>query len=206
MEMLYKAGAKDRDGEALCAAVKFGGQQALDFLLQRPGVFKTGCTSGTSYVNHTGESNSLSPLLCCVTTDSLKIGAIRVLRRLIDAGADTTTIFRDNQGVVSGGHTSIELVNAKVDFEYLKHGLGHDSDTLRMLHGLRHLLMREEAIHAVPWGWAASSAAGRAVKKAATLLPVMRRERRATKSRVVLRALLRYGNEKRDGSFNPSEG
>lgn len=190
MEMLYKAGAKDGDGEALCAAVKFGGQQALDFLLQRPEVFETGCTRGTSYVNHIRESNSLSPLLCCVTSDSLKIGAIRVLRRLIDAGADTTTIFRDNQGVVSGGHTSMELVEAKL--EYLKHGLGHDSDTMCGLHGLRRLLMTEEAIHALSWGWTSTLRQMLpARKKTTVLLPLMRRERQATKSRVVLRTLLR---------------
>lgn len=131
----------------------------------------------------------MTPLLCCLTQKYLKMDAVRVLRMLIDAGADTTTIFIDRDTNESAGYTALEIVNNRISNHFLKFGLGDDSNTVRAMQGVRRLLMREEAVHARSWGWSADTNA----QSAATLLPLspMRRERRATKSRVVLCALRR---------------
>lgn len=192
MQIMYSAGARDTEGDALCAAVSYGGQQAMQFLLERPEVFKTGCTCGASYVNHACKKNGMPPLVCCLTESALKRGSRRTMHRLIEAGADTAATYSGHDGDTSVGYTLLEMVNAKISAHYLTHGIGDDSNTVRGLHGLRRLLMTEEAIHALSWGWtSAPNQALPARKKATTLLPLMMRERQETKSRVVLRALHR---------------
>jgi len=192
MDTLINAGVKDVDSEVLCAAVSYGGQHALQFLLQRPEIFKTSCTCGTTYVNHLCKSDGMTPLLCCITQDNPTMVATRVVRMLIDAGADTTTVFYDRDTEKSVGCTAREIIDAKICQRYSLFGFGDHSDTMRALQGVHRLLMQEEAIHAVSWGWADYTKGHRSpAKKSPTLLPLTRRESRVTKSRVVLRALFR---------------
>ena len=193
MEILYQAGLKDEDSAALCAAVSFGGREAIQFLLQRPNIFSTACTSGSSYVNHQNKSTGLSPLLCCLRGSSPKTCTSRVLHMLIDAGVDAATIFEGFCENKSVGYTSLDVVNTRISSHLEKHGLGDDCDIVRSLRGLRRLLMTVDAIHAVSWGWNAATTpvTGPHNKKPGTQLPIMRRMRKATKTRVVLRALFR---------------
>lgn len=167
MDILYTAGARDVHGWALRAAVNFGGgEHAVKFLLKRPPY------PLRIYVNMTvaGVKDTPPLLLEYLTKDTLRLSSTRVLRFLLDAGADTTFPLL---GIID---TSISLCST-------------ESEKQAML-AKRRLLMREDAVHAISWGWVISSktTAGNPVK----LQPMSRRrERSATTSRVLRGALNR---------------
>ena len=105
-----------------------------------------------------------------LTKNTLRLSSTRVLRFLLDAGADTTGPLL---GIID---TGISLCST-------------ESEKQAML-AKRRLLMREDAVHAISWGWVISSKT--TVVNPVKLQPMSRRrERSATTSRVLRGALNR---------------
>lgn len=196
MNVLYGAGARDKTGQALCAAVAHGCEEAVGLLLQHPEPVRpvnTGTPSVCGYVNYARASSheGMSPLLCCL--NHINPSSLKIMRRLIDAGADTTFTFSRVDGNRNFMYetTPLETVGRIIREQGL-HGVNFNDQQVRWVEGMRKLLMQVPAIRSVSWGWVSTGAAGVSTTSThpALLMPV-RRERAENKSRVVTRALLR---------------
>ncbi len=176
MAVLTNAGVVD-NGEALTTAVHFRSEASVKFLLQQKKDDKA----------------------AYATTRLRAIGfrpSPRIVRLLVDAGADTTTALRvTNQTPLAS--ISRMLREKKI--------VGKDAteDQLHRLEGIRRLLLRVEAVHAVSFLWPVdapsiigTAAEDGASRKVATstpfrmMLPILRR--RARRPRVLLACLFRW--------------
>ena len=193
MAVLTNAGVGDT-GKSLVHATACGREAAVKFLLQQKD-WKTG--GAVAYVNsNTNDNFGRTPLSCAITGFDVAFPpSPRVVRLLVDAGADTALIFPQFDDTPLAATTRI--LNLK-----RVGGTGATQEQLHKLEGIRRLLLRVEAVHAVSWLWPDSTAfVDRAVegkyktKKVSipvTLtLPILRR--RAARPRVLLAALFRCG-------------
>ena len=104
MSMLTGAGVVDT-GSVLLAAADFGRESSVQFLLQRQEWKATG--PGAGYLD-TVTPRGITPLACSVFAFSP-----RVMRLLVDAGADTAAAVRltHDQGDVYFDNTALALVD-----------------------------------------------------------------------------------------------
>lgn len=165
MDILYTAGARDVHGWALRAAVNFGGgEHAVKFLLKRPPY------PLRIYVNMSVAKDTPPLLLEYLTKDTLRLSSTRVLRFLLDAGADTTFPL-------------LEIIDHDIS-------LCSTESEKEAMQAKRRLLMQQDAARATSWGWV--SARTTTVVNFIKLQPMSRRrERAATTSRVLWGVLTR---------------
>ena len=196
MALLVDAGVVDT-GKALNAAVGTGNEDAVKLLL------------------HKNEGNNADGAVCVSTRDrvcatTLLLAACsgrcssRVVRLLVDTGADTAST-----GTVVIGTPGAEVISHLSPLDATNHNLrekkvGREDATEEQLHGLegvRRLLMRVDAVHAVSWLWhnavpiieRAPETPRRGMTASTSLtmmLPALRR-RTSRRRRVLLRALFR---------------
>ena len=196
MAALTDAGVVDT-GKCLKYATGCGKEAAVKFLVQQ---WSAG--GAAAYVNDS--SSGRLPLLCAIAgLHGIVSPSSRIVRLLVDAGADTVSAvqLQDDDGGLMFYDTPLDLATHMLrDMK-----VGGQDVTQKQLHGLegiRRLLLRVEAVHAVSWLWPATvPSIVRAVggtgmaKKSSTpmklMLPILRR--RASRPRVLLAALFRCG-------------
>lgn len=195
MGMLADVGVTDTCS-ALVSAAAGGHEGPVKFLLEQANKSKTPGEGEVAYVD-TPNTYGQTPLLGGIESCSP-----RVVRLLIDAGADTTSAVRvaPPRGHVPFFDTPLafidlnhrEIINEKCDRE----------EDLYGLEAIRSLLLRVGAVHATSWLWpgnaplstrAPENTKTRRAKTGSTsltvMLPILRR--RATRRAVFLAALFR---------------
>ena len=160
MAILIDAGVVD-DGEALRKSARRGNEEAVRFLLQqRRQPKKTWeASGGVAYVN-ANHPGSGTPLLCaieCLVGADDRRPHPRVVRALVDAGADTRSAVQVTQeGEVIFEGTPLGLTNRCLGMANDKEDV--DEARLNRLEAIRRLLMGVEAVHAVSWLWPSDDA------------------------------------------------
>ena len=190
--VLTDAGVVDT-GEVLVAAAGYGCEASVKFLLRQ----KEGASSGrAAYVNFR-DTFGFSSLLLATGWLGVSPPFPRIGRLLIDAGADTASAVQ-----VGSSFNATPLAAAtRMLHEKKIQGKNATEEQLHKLEGVRRLLLRVEAVHAVSFLWPGKSpsilnaAEGtRRTEMIATsltrMLPLLRR--RARRPRVILAALCRW--------------
>lgn len=143
MAMLVDAGVVDT-GPALSCAAAYGSEAALKFLLRQQ-------EPTPAYLNARDHSNR-TPAYCSVSFCSPN--SPRVLRLLIDAGADVTSpvevldgMWRVESRLTPLAITKLNLREKKVKGEHAT------EEQLHRLEAMRRLLLQLDAVHAVSWLW-----------------------------------------------------
>lgn len=196
LSMLTDAGVLDT-GEAVIKAAVHGREASLRYLLRRhwrqtPGEL--------AYINGIRDADGKTLLLCSIA--NWRHNTTRIVRVLVDAGADTASAVRlggpAGKGVV---FNDTPLAFAEFFLRVKKRG-GADAteEQLQQLEAVRRLLLRVEAIHAMSWLWPGASSLvgaaedGRRTTEASAplsaVLPILRR--RARRRGVLLAALSRW--------------
>ncbi|CAM9484934.1 unnamed protein product, partial [Scytosiphon promiscuus] len=153
MAILVGAGVID-PGEALMVAAEYVREDSVRFLLRQ----MEDKTGGTRAYASTRGSHGRTPLVSSVDAGGGRLCSPRVVRLLLDAGADSspTFTFRNMEGSLVKNGTPLAL--AAYLLRARKAG-GHPEtdEQLRRLEAVRSLLLREKAIHAVSWLWHSDS-------------------------------------------------
>lgn len=148
LSILTDAGVLDT-GEAVVAAATCGRETSLQYLLRRhwrqtPGEL--------AYINGICDGGGKPLLFCCIA--NWRHNASRIVRLLVDAGADTTSAVR--LAGPTGGVVFNDTPLAFVKFFFrVKNRGGEDAteEQLQQLEAARRLLLQVEAIHATSWLW-----------------------------------------------------
>lgn len=143
--VLIDAGVVDAAGLALLLAIQKAQEASVACLLQQQ---KEGWQS--FYVNTPRTDLGVTALLCSFhgADDGSKLCDPRITRRLIDAGADTSSVVQ----LLSLKVTPLEYLNDYVPRE--KHGDSPAADKhLHRLEAIRRLLLQAGAVRAVSWLW-----------------------------------------------------
>ncbi len=190
MALLTDAGVVD-NGISLAAATEGGQETSVKFLLQQ--------NKGDAYVNSRGGT----PLLLALGFGGISSPSPRMVRLLVEAGVDTTSAVRvTNTRVEVGVNGTPLVVVSHVLREKKIAGKDATEEQLHRLEGIRRLLLRVEAVHAVSFLWPVgipsmigTAEEGTNRKKSAStplrmVLPILRR--RARRPRVLLAALVRW--------------
>ncbi len=195
MAMLANVGVVDTGRALVMAAASSRELSVKSLLQQRKG-------DGAAYVNQ--GVDGAPPLLFATGFHGLSPPSPRIVRLLVDAGADTTWAVRDTniEGEVIFHGTSLDLTERMLRDEKKIKGKDATAEQLHRLEGIRRLLMRVEAVRAISFLWPvdtpsaiATTAVERTCRKVAAstplrmMLPILRR--RARKLRVLLAALSR---------------
>ena len=198
MGLLTDAGVVDT-GEALFNAALQGREEAVKFLLQQRE--KQSRVERAAYVNARDPSSGQSALIGAI--ECAGYSSAKVVRLLIDAGADTTSAGRrtDAWGRVFPATSPLALTKMCLHYKKIN---GEDATEaqLESLEVIRRLLLRLEAVHAVSWVWhnevpsiARAAAEGPSRTKLASaritaMLPILRQ--RARRPKVLLSTLFRW--------------
>ncbi len=203
MTLLIEAGVMDT-GVALRAASRSGCEEAVKFLFQQQRQHQQrGKIVGeaSAYVN-TRDDFGQTPLACAIACGRC---SPRVVRLLVDAGADTASAVR------VAGPPGVEDVSSKTPLDLAirtlrkkkVEGQVATQEQLHGLEGIRRLLLHVEAVHAVSYLWpndgntshagAGTTEAITAPTSLETVLRILRR--RAGRRGVLLRALFRWAVE-----------
>lgn len=152
MAQLANAGVVDKTGRVLHAAVMYGAETSVKLLLRHR---EGNAAAQGRYVNNT--LRHTTPLLTAIQTS--RSWCPRVMRMLIDAGADTTFVFR--VGNAPGGEpiyapTPLSCAHQKIIWNSMTGGMTANGnpateEAMRSLEGIRRLLLQVEAVHAVSW-------------------------------------------------------
>ena len=161
MAMLTGAGVVDT-GEALAAAACLSDVASVKFLLQqhqrqqqlRPR--RARASDGVGYVNFRG-LNAETPLFRSIGVLKDKLCSTKVVRLLIDAGADTESPVRltHTWGGISFEGTPLAFTELALRLKKVG-GKDATEEQLRSIEGVRRLLLRVDAIRAVSWLWHSS--------------------------------------------------
>lgn len=184
IKMVYDKGIRDTTGEALCLAISERRGKCVQALLE--------CTATESCVREYINKARLDGLGWLSHSLHGRRPSVKVVRLLVDAGADTTSTI----GVQWGTQPPFESTPT----ECLVMALEADSAEpvveeahLGALKGILRLLRQVPAVHATSWLWPKSSCGkGKRVEKStaiAGMLPLLKR--RVTKRHVLLGALAR---------------
>lgn len=211
MAILIGAGGVTDTGDALMTAATVGREGSVKFLLRQ----MEGTRAGLSAYASTPGPSGKTPLVSAIDAGFGRLCSPRVVRMLVEAGADTspTLTSRNKNGLIV--HKSAPLALTE---HYLREkkiaGKTATEEELRRLEAARRVLSQEKAIHAVSWLWrkdvvrttTASHKANGAGKTAIAstplrkMLPILRR--RARRRNVLVSAFLRWvGGEILVGSW-----
>lgn len=148
MMALTTAGVVDT-GIALIKAASFDHGEVVKFLLRQ----QDGKPSGKSaYVNNPRDPAGRTPLVCNIDVGLNESCSPKVVRLLVDAGADTTSVV----------HVTLERVPIPITPDFLAKLILHQKrvygkvvsdEQLHRLQLIRRLLLRVEAVHATSWLW-----------------------------------------------------
>ncbi|CAN0569069.1 unnamed protein product [Ectocarpus sp. 12 AP-2014] len=200
MSMLMDAGVVDPVGLALLAAVGSGKEVAVGFLLRQQEE-----QWQTSYVNIARDDDGLTALLWSFRGNNDKPCNPRITRRLVDAGADTTSAvqLRTERSRTRVNVTPLEYVN---DWALRETNGDHPAtdEQLLLLEATRRVLLRAVAVHADSWMWPSDDpvlerpansprTAKHSPTPLTTMLPVLRR--RARRRPLLWDTLFRYPKE-----------
>ncbi len=188
MSALMGLGVVD-EGHALAAASGKGTEESVKCLLKA----KEGERAKRAYINNAPPDYfGGTPLLSAIGFAGCP--SPRIARMLVDAGADTTSVFplKGESGEMDFNDTPLAL--ATWYLRERKVGL-HDAteDQLNKLEAVRRLLLRVEAAHAASWQWPslvfANKSAKKTKKERTTMFPITTPSSQTP--RVVLAALFR---------------
>ena len=193
MAVLTGAGVVDT-GRALAAAAGHGREASVKLLLQQ----KKG--DKAAYVNYR-DDDSNTPLLFALGFGGYPSPSPRIVRLLVDAGVDTSSVarFTNIEGEVVFDGTPLTCTTMMLR-ERIVPGEDATEEQLHKVEGIHRLLLRVEAVHAVSLLWPVDipsmvgTAEGTSRKVANStplrmMLPILRR--RARRPRVLLAALFR---------------
>lgn len=152
LTMLMDAGVVD-PGKALGCAASSGRECAVKILLHRQAV----APGGGEYVDRCDPSPGLTPLLQSIYT--CLPASPRVVRRLVDAGADTTLapVVRSTRpprtlAPVESTYPPLAFTNFCLRRKMVG-GKHATEEQLDRLEAIRRLLWQVDAVHAVSWLW-----------------------------------------------------
>ena len=147
MAMLTEAGVVDT-GEALTMAACYAHEACAKFLLQQ---HRARNPAGARAYLETRDEAGRTPLFCCIAF----CPSTRMVRLLIDAGADTYSAVRIADPVGGMGFNNTPLGWTKLHLEVIKtvNGKPATDKQLDTLRAIRRLLLRVAAVHAVSWLW-----------------------------------------------------
>ena len=196
MTTLTEAGVVDT-GTILGHAVAVGREASVKFLLQQK---EEETSDGKAAYANFRESCGFTPLLLATGFAGVSSPSPRMARMVIDAGADAALRLTGS----SLNLTPLELTTGMLRTKKtVITGEDLTEEELHKLEGLRRLLLRVEAVHAVSWLWpadipiaavrtteAASRRAGKTSTPLTRMLPLLRR--RARRPRLLLDALCRW--------------
>lgn len=156
MTAIMDAGVIDT-GAALAAAAECSCEASVKFLLQKEQQQrgrKTGTNVEGEYVNKLDDYER-TPLLFAMGCFGLCFPSPRIVRMLVDAGANTTSVIRvtGEEGSVIFLITPQELANRSLREKRVKHENGTREKQLHKLEAIRRMLLQVEAAHAVSWLW-----------------------------------------------------
>lgn len=200
LAVLLDAGVVDT-GPALRHATGNGHETATKFLL---GQRRSSCCK-RSYVNNSSKDRGQAALLCAIGFVEISSSPYpRIVRLLVDAGADTASTFRltDPGGTVLLNDTVLAGTTRLIREKRV--GVNDATvEQLNKLEEIRRLLLRVEAVHAVSFLWPSSVVPTPAVSttegtnttettaaRLTTSLPLLRRS--AGARRVFLKTLFRW--------------
>ena len=200
MGLLLGAGVVDT-GQALGTAAGTGSEASVKYLLQQK---KEAAGRRRAYANFR-DPDGLTAMSNCIGFSYFVCPSPRILRLLVDAGGDTRSKARlvDRKGAVAFHGTLVAL--AARNLREKKVGeKDATEEQLNRLEGIRRLLLRVDAVHALSWLWPSSigaplfvhspEAKGGATAVTATaitgMLPALRR--RARRPKVLVAALFRW--------------
>lgn len=174
MAVLAAAGVVD-SGKALLCAARMGYEAIVMFLLKQ---HNGGVAGGSAYANYSNDVLGATPLVAAISSCSP-----RIVRALVDAGADTASAVG-----------TVNFTPLDVTLTYIRGKVINSKEAterqLNRLEAIRRLLLRVEAVHAVSWSWASTSAPavvhaaeGSGRKRAASgsvrmMMPVLRQRAR----------------------------
>ena len=173
-------------GAALRRAAGFGLEACVKFLLQHH--HQDNALRRRAFVNYRDEDGT-TPLLCGIGFPYFVSPSPRIVRMLVDAGADTTSPvpLTNSEGRVEFAETPLSLASRIIRGMDKDGGGDEGEDLLHRLEAIRRvLLLRVEAVHAVSWLWQSHPrwvAEGASTTKAtsaslARMLPLLRRRAR----------------------------
>ncbi|CAN0048152.1 unnamed protein product [Hapterophycus canaliculatus] len=200
MAILLGAGVSDT-GEALMIAAGYGREASVKFLLEE---LESEPARRSAYASARG-SYGRTPLITSIDAGGGRPCSLRVVRMLLNAGADTasTITFKTMEGFVVHNVTPLAFTTNILRDKKIGEKPATE-EQLSQLQVVRRLFLQEEAIHASSWLWQhdvlrgtrpadGARSASKAVPASTSLrmtLPIQRR--RAKRRDVVLLALFRW--------------
>ena len=193
---LMDAGVEDAAGLALLDAIEYSQEAAVGRLLRQQNGWQA------SYVNFARTNLGFTALLQSFHCAEDKPCNPRITRRLVDAGADTSSAvqarFEDNRACSS--LTPLEYMDGWILPKYRDERPTTDKH-LQRLEAIRRLLLQAVAVHAVSWLWPGDVPLivrpAKSLRRAkhspsplTTMLPVLRR--RATRRALLPETLSRW--------------
>ncbi|CAM9523436.1 unnamed protein product [Scytosiphon promiscuus] len=149
--MLTDAGVADTTGEVLLRMIANGhAEMAMSLLYERH--LKGIPLDEATYVNPTGGQLGETPLSVCLEVS--RPSSPRILRWLIDAGADTTSALPppNMEGEVENFCTPLTFVTRSLREKKVL-GEAASKEHPYALEAMRRMLLQVEAVHAVSWLW-----------------------------------------------------
>ncbi|CAM9646209.1 unnamed protein product [Ectocarpus sp. 13 AM-2016] len=147
------------DGTALLEAAGLGHEASGKFLLRQPYEDNISSSVEVAFINAAGApgGGGYTPLVCDVVSGSSQ--APRVARLLMDAGADAASVFRGRNwdGELIFNDTPLAFTTSYIRRKVVAYDEPATEEHLHRLEAIRRLLLRVEAIHAVPWLWPSDS-------------------------------------------------
>lgn len=172
-------------GAALRRAAGFGREACVKFLLQHH--HQDNAVRRRAFVNYRDEDGT-TPLLCGIGFPYFVSPSPRIVRMLVDAGADTTSPLplTNSEGRVEFVDTPLSLASRIIRGMDKDGGGDEGEDLLHRLEAIRRVLLRFEAVHAASWLWQSHPryvAEGASTTKAtsaslARMLPLLRKRAR----------------------------
>ncbi|CAN0062639.1 unnamed protein product [Ectocarpus fasciculatus] len=220
MVVLAAAGVVDTGGVALATATAFGKEASVKFLLQQRQEKNTAASEQRAYVNNARDALGRTPLLGSIDIGIIKLCFPRIVRLLVDSGADTESpvgyTYRDG---LAGFNDTPLCRTIRILRDVKTEGKDDNEEQLGRLEAVRRLLLRVEAVHATSWLWPSSAAAAASIaqdaaevragaetksRRLTSTLKTLRH--RATRRSVLLRALSRYSSSETDVPCEPCRG
>ena len=189
MALLTGAGVVDR-GDALVVAAEYGTEASAKLLLKRG---EGNASHRGPYVNYPDPCGR-TPLLAAIGLTAEGVGLAahisirpscpspRIVRLLVDAGADTTSTFpvKDPEGNLVFHNKPLALATDMLR-EKREGGQDATEEQLNKLKLIRRLLLRVDAVYAVSWQWP---------ENAPSIVPTARSRDRTNNTSTPLRAML----------------
>ena len=147
MAMLTDAGVVD-SGEALLSAVEHGHVAAARFLVKQFGG-KAARRGEKTYLD-ARDAGGRTPLH--KSLEACRPGSPRIMRLLIDAGADTSTPVRVDTKTTVAFLTPLAYVTQLRDYQKRDSSIVSEQQW-QTIEAIRSLLLRKDAIHATSWVW-----------------------------------------------------